>query len=166
MADRFHLSKEMLSLVDETPGNWVYDVLGTWMDPALIPHEKYVMRLGRLVLAAARRGKVILVGRGARFLLPPNKGLAVRIIAPLAYRVSHIMEHMGGTAAAARTWVENADRERYDFVRRYFRRDVADPHLYDVIINVDRIGPEAAVQTIIATLGCEGRCGDHLRIDR
>jgi cytidylate kinase len=130
------------------------------MNPALIPHEKYVVRLGRVVLAAARCGKVILVGRGARFLLPP-KGLAVRIIAPLAYRVHHIMEQKGVTAAAARTWVENADRERHDFVRRYFRRDVADPHLYDVVINVEPIGRQCAVQTIVTALGCEGRCGER-----
>jgi cytidylate kinase len=153
IADRYHLSKEMLSLIDETPGNWVFDVLGTWMDPSLIPHDKYVMRLGRVVLAAARRGKVILVGRGAQFLLPADKGLAVRIVAPMAYRVRHIMQQMGETAERARTWVENADRERHDFVRRYFRREVADPHLYDLVVNVDRIGPAGVVQMIIAAMG-------------
>jgi cytidylate kinase len=157
IADRYHLSKEMLSLIDETPGNWVYDVLGTWMDPALIPHDKYVMRLGRVVLAAARRGKVILVGRGAQFLLPTEKGLAVRIVAPMAYRVRHIVQQMGETAERARTWVENADRERHDFVRRYFRREVADPHLYDMVVNVDRIGPAGVVQMIIAALGQKDR---------
>jgi cytidylate kinase len=156
MADRFHLSKEMLSLIDETPGNWVFDVLGTWMDPALIPHEKYVMRLGRVVLAAARRGKVVLVGRGAQFLLPPDRGLSVRIIAPLAYRVHHIMEQMGETAAGARTWVENMDRQRHEFVRRYFRRDVADSHLYDLVLNVERIGPEGVVEAMIGALRQKG----------
>jgi cytidylate kinase len=159
MADRFHLSKEMLALIDETPGNWVFDVLGTWMDPTLIPHEKYVMRLGRVVLASARRGKVILVGRGSQFLLPPDRGLSVRIIAPLAYRVRHIVEHLGQTAEHARTWVENVDRQRHEFVRRYFRRDVADPHLYDLVLNVDRLGTAGAVQTIITALRRKGCCG-------
>jgi cytidylate kinase len=122
------------------------------MDPSLIPHQKYVVRLGRVVLAAAHRGKVILVGRGAQFLLPAEKGLAVRVIAPLAYRVRHIMQDTGQTAEQARTWVENADQERCDFVRRYFRRDVADPHLYDLVINVDRLGPAGAAETIVAAL--------------
>jgi len=155
MADRYHLSKEMLKLIDETPGNWVFDVLGAWMDPTLIPHETYVIALGRVALAAARRGRVILVGRGSRFFLPPDHGLAVRIIAPLVYRVDHIRKERGSTAAEARTWVENADRERREFVRKYFHRDVADPHLYDLTINIDHVGALGAVELICAAVGEE-----------
>ena len=99
---------------------------------------------------------MILVGRGAQFLLPADKGLAVRIIAPLAYRVRHIMQHTGETAEKARTWVENDTGNVAILLRRYCRRDVADPHLYDLVINVERIGPAGAVQTIVAALGDKG----------
>jgi cytidylate kinase len=155
MADRYHLSKEMLKLIDETPGSWVFDVLGAWMDPALVPHERYLIALGRVALAAARRGRVVVVGRGSRFLLPPDAGLAVRIIAPLAYRIDHIMRERGLTTAEARTWVERTERERREFVRKYFHRDVADTHLYDLTINVDRIGTLGAVELIRMAVGEE-----------
>ena len=56
VADRFHLPHPMLDLVDETKSNWVYDVLGTWMDSKLVPHEKFAAFLGRVVHAAAQHG--------------------------------------------------------------------------------------------------------------
>ena len=45
IAQRYHSNRMMLDLVDETPSNWVYDVLGTWMDSNVIPHETYVAQL-------------------------------------------------------------------------------------------------------------------------
>lgn len=153
VADRFRLSRTMLELVDETRGNWVYDVLGTWMDRSIISAEKYVTHLIHVVLAAARQGNVVLVGRGAGFLLPREKGLAVRIIAPLGYRVRQVMHRQGLDEAEARRFVEEKDLGRREFVRRYFHRDIDDPHLYDLVINVERIGPQGAARQVLSALG-------------
>ena len=79
VAARFHLPRTTLDLVDETPTNWAYDVLGTWMDRSLVPHEKYVACLSRVVMMAGRRGRAVFVGRGAQFLLPREEVLAVRL---------------------------------------------------------------------------------------
>ena len=67
VANRFRVSRSMLDLVDETRSNWVYDVLGTWMDREIVPHEKYVTYLSRALLAIARRGNGVFVGRGRSF---------------------------------------------------------------------------------------------------
>jgi cytidylate kinase len=154
VAEHFRLSREMLELVDETPSNWVYDVLGTWMDRKIITHEKFVTRLGRIVLAAVRNQKCVLVGRGARFLLPREKGLAVRLIAPMKYRVDRIRQLEQVGEADARRMIEEIDRGRREFVSRYFHHDLDDPHLYDLVINVERIGIAGAVEHIVAALGC------------
>jgi cytidylate kinase len=152
VAERFHVSRMMLELVDETPSSWVYDVLGTWMDRQIVPHEKYVAQLGRVVLAAARRGHVVLVGRGTQFLLPREKGLAVRLVAPLKCRTEQVMRRDRLGAAAARRLIEQKDRGRREFVERYFHRDVDDPHLYDLVINVAGLGPIGAAEQIVAAL--------------
>ncbi len=105
IASRYHLPRTMLDLVDETPNNWAYDVLGVWMDRKLLPHDKYVAYLSRVVLAAARRGHAVFVGRGAQFLLPRDEVLAVRLIAPLKYRAGRIAERKGIDEAAARRFI-------------------------------------------------------------
>ena len=62
VAERYSLNRSMLELVDETEANWAFEVLGAWLDPRIIPREKYVVHLTRIVLAAAKRGNVVFVG--------------------------------------------------------------------------------------------------------
>jgi len=152
VAEQFHLSRPMLELVDETGGNWVHDVLGTWMDRKIISAEKYVVHLGCVVLAAARRASVILVGRGTQFLLPRQQGLAVRIIAPLKHRVENVSRREGFDGERAREFIEEVDRGRHEFVERYFHHDIDDPHLYDLVVNVERVGQPGAVAQILSAL--------------
>ena len=153
VAEQFHLSRPMLELVDETESNWFHDVLGTWMDRKVIPTEKYVVRLTCVVLAAANVASLILVGRGTQFLLPAEKGLAVRVIAPLKYRVDQIMQRENLAKAEAERLIEERDRGRSEFVERYFHHDIDDPHLYDLTINVERVGLDRAVEVIARASG-------------
>jgi hypothetical protein len=152
IADRFHLSRMMLDLVDETPGNWVYDVLGTWMDNKIIPHEKFVHFLTRVVTGVARRGKCVIVGRGARFILPAENGLGALLIASPQYRVEQIRQQQNLSLADARRWMNHIDQGRREFVRRFFHHNVDDPHLYDLVLNVEHLGVEGAAEEIVAAM--------------
>jgi hypothetical protein len=152
IAERFHLPRLMLDLVDETRTNWVYDVLGTWMDHKLVPHEKFVSCLTRIVQTAARQGHAIFVGRGAQFLLPREELLAVRVIAPEKYRVRQFMERTGLNETEARRQMTEIDRGRREFVERFFHRDIADPHNFDLVINVEHCGKQGAVNAILAAM--------------
>jgi cytidylate kinase len=155
IASRFHLPRTMLELVDETPNNWAYDVLGTWMDRKLVPHDKYVAYLSRVVLAVARRGHAVFVGRGAQFLLPRQEILAVRLIASPRYRLRRIMERMKMDEAKARRYASEVDQGRQEFIKRFFHHDSADDHLYDLVINVEQFGTPGTVAEILAAVGRE-----------
>jgi cytidylate kinase len=153
ISERYHLPKSMLELVDETRSDWAFDLLGPWIDPHVISHEKYVVHMGRIIVAAARHGNVVLVGRGAQFLLPRDQGLSVRIVAPEKYRVEVLMQRLGVDRARAKHEMHVIDQGRRDFVLRYFRHDVADPHLYDLVLNVADFGPQAAAELIVDAVG-------------
>ena len=152
VAERLHEPRTMLDMVDETHSNWAYDVLGAWMDGQIVTHEKYVACLTRVVRAAGRRGKVVFVGRGAQFLLPPKTGLAVRLVASEKYRIAKIVERQSLSETEARRFMLKTDHDRRQFVGRYFHRDVSDPHLYDLVLNVETLGPAATVEQIVAAL--------------
>jgi hypothetical protein len=152
IADRFHLSRAMLDLVDETPSNWVYDVLGTWMDQKIVPHEKYFACLCRVVLAAARSEHAIFVGRGAQFLLLRPQVLAVRVVASPKYRLQQIMERTGLKETVAERYMTEVDNGRREFAERFFHRDITDPHHYDLVINTECCGIDKAVEDILAAL--------------
>ncbi len=152
VATQFHLPRITLDLVDETPSNWAYDVLGSWMDHTLVPHEKYVACFSRVVLAASRHGRAVFVGRGVQFLLPRPEVLAVRCIASPNFRLQRIMERTGLDKPAAQQRMSDIDRGRRQFVERFFHHDSSDPHLYDLVVNVDRFGPAGAAAAIVAAI--------------
>jgi cytidylate kinase len=148
IAQRYRLSPSMLELVDETVSDWAHDILGPYLDHRVVPHEKYAVYLDRVAYALARRGNVILVGRGAHCVLPRDQGMAVRLVASEKFRIRHIMEKMGVNETIARRRMIEVDRGRLDFVMRFFHRDAADPHLYDLVVHVDRFGAEGAAKLI------------------
>ena len=152
IAQRFHSNRMMLELVDETPSNWVYDVLGTWMDSKVIPHETYVVQLSRVVLAAAKHGNVVFVGRGAQFLLPREKGFAVRLIAPEQFRIENLMRLHSLDEAEAKRFMHEVDRGRQEFGRRFFSHDVTDPLLFDLILNTAQLGMEGSAELILSAM--------------
>jgi len=151
VAQRYHLSPTMLELVDETVADWAHDIVGPYLDHRVVPHEKYAVYLERVAYSAARRGNVILVGRGVQCVLPRDQGMAVRLVASEKFRIHQIAERLGVNESLARRHMTETDRGRVDFVMRFFHRDVADPHLYDVVVQVDRFGIEGAAQWIAET---------------
>lgn len=97
----------------------------------------------------AHTAGTIFIGRGAQFLLPPERGVTVRIIAPPEQRIRQIMKHWEIDRDRARKRMEQTDQSRRDFVHRYFLKDADDPHLYDVVINARHVSVEESVDMIV-----------------
>ena len=152
VAKRFHHDRSMLNMVDETRSNWVYDVLGTWMDSTVIPHETYVSQLTRVIQAAARQSNFIFVGRGARFVLPREKVLAVRLVASEGFRIKRLMHVFDLSEPDARRYMHDTDKGRREFVQRFFHHDITDPHLYEMVVNTEGLGLEGAAEEIVAAV--------------
>jgi cytidylate kinase len=155
MAQKYDLEKTILQAVDETTTSWVLEVFGKWIDQRVVTNSEYTKRLGEVLLMAARHRSTVFVGRGAQFFLPRERGLAVQIVAPLNLRLERVMQRDGITRAAAQKYLRKKDRERRDFIRAHFDRDVADPNLYDLVINLHHVDADHAVDLII--LACQKR---------
>ena len=156
MAERYHTSPAVLELVDETTTNWITEIFGNWLAPDSVSQMQYVCRLSRVILMTARAGKVIYVGRGAQFVLPRERGLSVRIVAPLKYRVQQIMERRQLSFEEARDYVLKTDASRQEGARQYFHHDIADPHIFDLVVNVEKLGPQHVAHLIADALASCG----------
>jgi cytidylate kinase len=148
MADRQALPEGLLRLVDETTSGWLQETLRLWLDRRAITQDEYVTHLGRLLVLAARQGSAVFVGRAAQFLLPRERGLGVRVVAPLEQRIAGTMELRKLAREEAARYVTDTDRGRASLVRRYFHEDVANPRLYDLVVNLEHLGREAAADVI------------------
>lgn len=154
MAEHYNLQRNILEFVDETTANWLHEAFSNLIDRQVISQQAYVKRLGSILLLAAYHGKVVLVGRGAQFLLPRDRGLAVRLLAPEKYRIEYVMRLKGLTPDAAKKHIDEKEKGRRDFVHRFFHKDPEDPHLYDLVLNVGKCGPRATADLIIAATKC------------
>jgi cytidylate kinase len=84
--------------------------------------------------------------------LPREKVLAVRLVAPEGFRLKRIMQSTKLGEREALRYMHELDRGRREFVQRFFHHDITDPHLYDLLINTERLGIEGAAEEIIAAL--------------
>jgi len=150
MAEKYGTSRDLLEFVDERGASFLKSLFTTWIEGQGFTETTHVHRLGQLFLLAGHHGKVVIVGRGAQFILPHDRGLSVRIVAPLEFRVRQVAADRNLPAGEAKTRVEQADRDQREFVRTCFRRDLTDPHVYDLVLNVENFTRPEATRLILA----------------
>jgi cytidylate kinase len=168
MAEHYNWSRVALDYVDERTASWVHETFGKWLDQQLVTQAEYVSRLGKILLLAAQHESNVFVGRGAQFILPREVGMTVRIIAPKEQRIKRIMERRQCNRQSAAHFADETDKGRADFIHRYFRQEVADPHLYDLTINLAHTSREAAVDLILGDYLMRfqpGRCSCAFRLE-
>ena len=113
--------------------------------------DKYIEGVRKVVTEMAEGGNVIFVGRGAYIILRdiPNV-LRVGIEARLEDRVSTIMQRERLDHDAAATVIEERDKARGFFFKKFFEVDNPDdPSLFHFIINTSDMVQDYAVDLIV-----------------
>ena len=107
----------------------------------------------QLIHAAYEMGKAVILGRGGQVVLREKPDvLHVRLVAPLGTRIRRRQMRAGLTAEAARKQVIERDRASAEFAKRYYGVDVADPALYDVVIDTGKLPLPVVADLIIGSL--------------
>jgi cytidylate kinase len=148
MARRYNLSRDMLDFVDEKTSNWMLEIFGKWLARRVVTQSEYIVHLGQIVLLAAQSASALFVGRGAQFVLPADRTLKVLLIGPLELRIAHIRETRHLSEAEAKRYIRETDEGRRDLVKKYFNREIGDPHHYDLVVNRAHIDLGAAADLI------------------
>lgn len=152
IAKKANVRRQLIESLDEREREMIQDAIAQLLNPQAIGTLDYLVYLKQIVLTLGHHGDVIIVGRGARFILPGQFGLSVRLVAPVEARIRRIAAKAGLSQEAARVAVEQMDRERVQLVHRHFGHDVADPLNHDLIINTDAMSVEAAAEIVLTAL--------------
>lgn len=105
------------------------------------------------VLKLVSLGQVIVVGRGANLMTASMPGvLHVRLIGSLPVRTAQIERTYGLTEDEARKRLRKKDAASQRYVRQHFGLKNADPALYDLVINTDRLRDDAVAMIIADAL--------------
>jgi cytidylate kinase len=112
----------------------------------------YLRDVVRIIATLGNRGMAVIAGRGAPFILPPERALRVLVIAPMSLRVQRFAESEGISREEAAARLAAEDEERRQFYRSQFRVEQEDPLLYDLVVNVATLGIEAAARVVVDAL--------------
>jgi cytidylate kinase len=141
-ASKYGLSSEMLQMIDEKPPSY-----NTSEDRK---RAAALNTLELILLDYARKGNVILYGRGCQYLLKEcGNVLRLRIIADFEDRVERFAEREWIDPDLARSMTRRSDHQRGGFIHFYFNRTWDDPLGYDITFNTSRLSPETIIESIV-----------------
>ena len=116
-------------------------------------HERrrYLAFVQQALCERAKDDRIIYHGNAGHLLL---RGVAhvlcVRLIAPLSYRITVVMDRRKLTYDDARRYIDDMDRQRRDWTRFLYGVDWLDPSFYDLTINLQTLTVEGAVDVVVA----------------
>lgn len=142
-ASKYGLAPDMLQMVDEKPPSYI-----------TAEDRKRAAALNTvelILLDFARKGNVILYGRGGQDLLKEcGNVLRIRFTADFEERVERFAEREWIDPDLARSMIRRSDHQRGGFIHFYFDRAWDDPLGYDMVFNTSRLSPEIIVECIVA----------------
>lgn len=106
----------------------------------------YKKHLIKAVAAIAKLGNVIILGRGANFLLPD--ALHIRIDASDEHRIQNMVKYEGLTRTEAEAKLRESDKARQHFLFSAFGRERVLAAQYDLSILMDKFSPDDAAKII------------------
>jgi cytidylate kinase len=114
----------------------------------VVDSESILKITQRVVEHAAQTGNSVIVGRGSQqFLRNRQDTLRVFLYAPREDKVRRL-EARGKSEAEAEELVDTVDRERADFIQKYFHVEWPDRAIYHTMINT-AIGDQAVIRMIL-----------------
>jgi cytidylate kinase len=149
------LPSELERYMGEDRVTEVRELLEVWL--GLHPHtDALVSKINATIIALARMGHVVIVGRGGHVLTRALKGgLHLRLISSFEKRRDRIAELHGIEVRAAAERVTALDTGRRAYVKRHFNADVTDPRAYDLIVNTETLPLEDVATMVSARLAPE-----------
>ena len=122
------------------------------IDQAIHNYEKfselrrpYKILMRRALLEYAQQDNLAYFGYTGHLLVD---GIAhfirVRLLAPTEFRIRTTIERMHCTEAEARDYIKRVDEDRSKWARFMYGKNIADPRLYDLSLNLDRMSYSAA----------------------
>jgi cytidylate kinase len=134
--------------VPDAARQWADERLDQLLRARVLTNEPGVVALARAVLMLGSQGEVVLIGRGAGYLLPPATTLHVRIIAPESDRVAYMTQLLRLPSDEAAEEVRRRDAKRAEFLTAQLGCSTDDPYPYDFVLNSSRLGEEASAELI------------------
>jgi hypothetical protein len=144
------LRQDLLAKLSPAAQEWIDDHLEQLISNGAVSRQPNIVDMAQLVLALGAQGNVILLGRGAGYLLPRRSTLHIRFVAPLTDRVAYMAQWLRLTEEEAAEQVRRRDHRRTDYLATHFHRKPNDVHHFDMVLNTSLLGEENCADVVAA----------------
>lgn len=143
-----HIARYMPEDKEHPVANTINEILG--LHPSMWDLFHYTCDT---IYQLARRGNVILIGRGAHIV---TRGLPhvlrVRLIAPRELRIRRAAEILKISDAEAAKVITRADNSQAAYVKSHFAESIEDPTAYDMVLNTGTINEDTVAKILFHAL--------------
>lgn len=136
IAEDLGSEQKFLETLDERRKQDVEDAASAFIGK-VHTNVSYLRSLIRVVKTIEEHGRGIIVGRGANYICKKHDILSIRLVRPFGSRVDHIAAKQKLPVAEARKKVREKDKEREEFIKRFFYKDLTNASDFDLIVNAD-----------------------------
>lgn len=100
-----------------------------------------------------RLGNAVVVGRAANFVTSDFENtFHARVVGSLGQRVEYTTKRYGISTSRALEIVNETDKGRVEFVRRYASADLGDPQFYHIVVNTDDLSMDSAARILAESM--------------
>lgn len=156
VANDLHCQSALLESLDERVKSNLELMFESLIRGREIEQQDYIHALVRVMGSLAEKGGAVILGRAGAMILGEKAALRILATAPRPVRIRRVMKCRKISESEAHSLVETRDREKSEFCRRYFRREICDALCFDLTINTERIEPENGVRIVQAALAARG----------
>jgi cytidylate kinase len=114
-----------------------------------IDEEIYLDYLVLIIAQMADDGDVVILGRGSQYILNDHPDAChVLLIDTFENRVRFMQKHYDLSQGRAAQVVKNEDKRRFNLYKKLGKADYDNPELYHLVLNMNRIHLEKALQLV------------------
>ena len=128
--------------------------------PGVLDDRTYLESITEALIDLAGRGDMVIIGRGSQMILRDRADTVhIQLIAEEEVRLARVMEWESLDEQEARRRASEFNQHRAAFHKKFWKVDVWDPRLYDVVINTTQIDYAQAAAIAVVAMKAKSRAG-------
>jgi cytidylate kinase len=118
--------------------------------PIKLDDRSYRETISHVITEIADGGNLVVIGRGGQMILRDKPDTVhIQLVAGADERAARVMRDLSISEEEARKRMRNFNRSREAFHKKFWKVDVWDPRLYDLVINTTNVSYDAAADCVI-----------------
>ncbi|MCX6024328.1 MAG: cytidylate kinase-like family protein [Chloroflexi bacterium] len=147
-------SRPLIARILDSMATSAFITAGAWPEPGLAaftPTASYHRLIEQVIHDTAEEGNVVIVAHAASIPLAGTAGvLRVLVTGSQDVRAARYAAHAKLDHGAALKAINESDRERAAYLRRFYRLEQELPTHYDLVVNTDVLSPSKVADLIVA----------------